>query len=332
MATRHNFTVSDPLFRPVAVSIVLSDKDTAYIEMAAASGLQLLKRDEYNASATSTYGTGELIKHAITLGASKIVLGLGGSATNDCGIGMASALGYRFLDQAGKELKPIGSNLNRIQAIDASNAMNTKNLIIQAACDVTNPLVGEYGATYTYGPQKGASTQMLEGLEMGMISFAERIRCDLGIDVTAIKGGGAAGGMGAGCVAFLSAELVSGIELMFELFNIEKHILEADLIITGEGKLDVQTLHGKLISGIAQLGHKHNKPVVGMCGTLALDHQQVMDLKLTAAFSIINRPMTLEEASREAFVLLSDTAYQVGRTLIADRIAKWDVQIVPVQS
>jgi glycerate kinase len=312
----HKFVVSDPLFRPVEAGVLLSeDKQTAFIEMASASGLQLLQPHEYNCSITSTFGTGELIKQALKLGVSKIILGIGGSATNDCGIGLAAALGYRFLDEEGQELQPIGGNLGRIQSIDASKAINTDKIVVQVACDVTNPLIGEQGATYIYGPQKGATEQMLKELEAGMLSFAELLKSDLGKDVLSIKGGGAAGGMGAGCVAFLNAELVSGIELVFQIADVEKHISEADLIITGEGKIDAQTLKGKLIHGITSLSLRYKKPVIAICGTLALNPEQMKDLGLLSAFSIINRPMSLEEASENAFGLTSDIAYQLGQTL-----------------
>ena len=226
---QQKFLVSDPLFRPVEACILLSeDKKTAFIEIASASGLQLLHPEEYNCSITSSFGTGELIAHALNLGVSTITLGIGGSATNDCGIGMAAALGFRFRDEVGEEVKPIGSNLGRIKTIDFSNALKMDNVLVQVACDVTNPLTGEHGATNVYGPQKGATPQMLEELEVGTLSFAEVVKSDLGIDVLSIKGGGAAGGMGAGCVAFLDAELISGIELVLKLADVEKHTAEAD--------------------------------------------------------------------------------------------------------
>jgi glycerate kinase len=313
---RKSLTVSDPLGRPVeATYLVSEDGRKAFIEMASASGLHLLKPEELNCSVTSTYGTGELIKDAIESGANKIILGIGGSATNDCGIGMASALGYRFLDGKGTELKPIGDNLIRINSIDSSDLISSNHVAVQVACDVTNALTGAEGATQVYGPQKGATSEMVRKLEAGMISFAKVIERELGMDVSSLKGGGAAGGMGAGCVAFLNADLISGLDLVFQFSNIERHIAEADLVITGEGKIDTQTLQGKLIWGITELCLKYNKPVIAICGTLAIGPEDLKKLNLNSAFSILSGPMTLEEATKNAYNLVADTAFQIARTL-----------------
>lgn len=307
--------VWDPLFRPInAYYYIAQDGKTAFIEMAKASGLNLLQPHEFNCALTSTYGTGQLIKDAVQKGVSKIILGIGGSATNDGGIGLAAALGYRFIGKEGKELKPIGSNLIHISSIDKGQ-VDLKGVEVEVACDVTNYLTGKNGATYIYGPQKGADEKMLVALEEGMMHYTEVVEEFLGVDVSKLKGGGAAGGTGAGCIAFLNAKLVSGVEKMFVYSNAEKEISGADVVITGEGKIDEQTLQGKLIAGITGLANRYNKPVIGVCGALELPPSQQKDLGLQAAFSILNKPMNLQQAYEDAFTLLVQTAFNIGRLL-----------------
>jgi len=310
-------SVSDPLFRQVNAPFLISeDSGTVFIEMAQASGLNLLKPEEYNCALTSTYGTGELIKKALEIGAQEIVLGIGGSATNDCGAGMAAALGYRFFNKAGNEINPTGGNLIEIARIDSSSKVDFSGIRIRIACDVTNVLTGSEGASKVYARQKGANQQIVEELETGMLHFAGIVKRDLGIDILTIKGGGAAGGTGAGAVAFLNGELVSGTELIFGYSKFEEKLKEADLVITGEGKIDRQTLHGKLIHGITQLSTKYQKPVIAICGTLDLNSQEIEQLKLRATFSILNRPMLLEEASQQTSELLQETAANLGRLML----------------
>ncbi len=316
-ASKHTLTVADPLFRSIEASYLLSaDGKTAFIEMAKASGLLLLQPSEYNCMITSTYGTGQLIKAALLQKVDKIILGIGGSATNDCGIGMATALGYRFLDKEGKELQPIGANLIHIHTIDSSNKLAKGKIEIKVACDVTNYLTGEEGAAKVYAPQKGANPDMVAQLEAGALHFAEVVKKDLGIDISTIEGGGAAGGMGAGCVAFLDAALVKGIDLVLEISKAEDHIQKADCIITGEGKIDSQTLSGKLVAGVAELAKKHNKPVIAVCGNLDVDKESLHHIGITAAFSIINKPMPLEEAYIRAAELLTETSFNIGKLLL----------------
>lgn len=309
--------VQDPLQRPVKATWLYAEKEKlAFVEMAQASGLHLLKPAEYNCAITTTYGTGQLIRAAVESGAEKVIIGIGGSATNDCGIGMAAALGYHFLDGRGEEVAPVGKNLLFIQSIDASATVNLQAISVQVACDVTNYLTGPEGATRVYGPQKGATPAMVEELEAGMQHFAAVVKKEIGIDLTTIKGGGAAGGMGAGCVAFLGAELVSGADLVFHYSNAERHIQQADLVITGEGKLDLQTWNGKLVDAVTRLSGRHHVPVIALCGTLALTAEQVKTNGLTSAFSIVNKPMSVEEAMQNAFDLLRDRACEIGRTLL----------------
>lgn len=306
-------TVCDPLFRPVQAPYLLSeDGHTAFIEMAQASGLLLLKPEEYNPLHTTTFGTGQLLNDAWQHGVSKIILGIGGSATNDCGIGMAAALGYRFLDEKAQELKPVGENLSRIQTIDATNKLAMNDVTIEVACDVTAYLTGAQGAAKIYAPQKGATPAMVEHLETGAQHFATVVKQQLHIDITAIKGGGAAGGMGAGCVLFLNAKLTGGVQILLQYSDAENYIKEADLVITGEGKLDAQSLQGKVVHGVAALAAKWNKPVVALCGTVDSDIQQLQEAGLTAAFSIIDKPMALEDAMAQTEALLTKAAFNLG--------------------
>lgn len=310
--------VSGPLGKPVSAAFLFSENEKlAIVEMAQASGLHLLQPADYNPALATTYGTGQVVKKAIEKGAQKIIIGIGGSATNDCGIGMASALGYRFLDANGKEVAPVGNNLSAIRAIDRSSLVAMRGVSFQIACDVTNPLTGERGATRTYGPQKGGTPAVIESLEQGMQQFADVVKKELGIDVTTISGGGAAGGMGAGCVAFLGAEIVRGANLVFHYSKAAEHIRTADLVITGEGKIDSQTWNGKLVDAVTKLAATCQKPVIALCGTLAASPEEIKRAGLTAAFSIVNKPMPLEEALQNAFDLLHETAHNIGALVVA---------------
>jgi glycerate 2-kinase len=305
--------VQNPLGKIISAQWLLSsDGKTAFIEMAKASGLQLLKPEEYNPLLTSTYGTGQLIVAAIDRGVQNIIIGIGGSATNDGGIGMAAAMGYHFLDDRGNELLPIGKNLIHINKIDLRNRQKLKNINFRIACDVKNLLYGEQGATKIYAPQKGANEEMIGKLERGIVHFASIVKKDLGIDVSDIEGGGAAGGMGAGCVAFLDATLVSGIELVMQLASLEEHIKNADVVITGEGKIDEQSLQGKVVSGVASLAKRHNKKLIAVCGSLLIEPYQLNTIGIDAAFSILKPPMSLDEAIKNAEKLLQNLAYNIG--------------------
>ncbi len=315
-AVAQSAVVKDPLGRTIDAEWLLSaDRKTAFIEMAEASGLARLKPTEYNPLETSTFGTGQLIRAAVEAGVQHVILGIGGSATNDGGIGMAAALGIRFLDENDNELAPVGGNLGRISTIDRSAMINLRSVNFEVACDVKNSLLGTDGATFVYSPQKGADAIMLQRLEEEMQHFAAILRKALGIDVMGIEGGGAAGGMGAGCVAFLNARLVSGIELVMHYAAFDKHLPEADILITGEGKIDEQTLQGKVVAGVAALARQHHKRVIAFCGSQSISSAKLSAGGIDAIFPIIKYPMTLEEAKKNAFAFLKDTAFSVGSLL-----------------
>ena len=308
--------VSNPLFHPVKASWLLSaDGNNAFVEMAKASGLQLLTPSFYNPADTSTFGTGQLIKAALKSGAKNVYIGVGGSATNDGGIGMAAALGYKFLDESGKELLPIGGNLIHINKIDSRSRIDLGDSKFIVATDVKNLLCGEHGATKIYGPQKGADTAMVEMLENGMRNYSEVLKRELEIDVSTIEGAGAAGGLAAGCIAFLNASIQPGFELLWEFAQGEQAIQNTDLIITGEGKVDRQTLSGKVVAGIANKAKQFQKKLILICGGLELSPQDLQGLGVSATFSIMDKPMSLEEAFKQAPKLVERIGYEIGSIL-----------------
>jgi glycerate kinase len=306
-------TVHDPLFRPVKASYGLSpDGHTAFIEMAAASGLQLLKPKERQVLKTSTLGTGELIWDAIRRGVHRILLGIGGSATNDAGTGMATALGYQFLDENGRPVSPVGGKLEEIVQIDDSSLLfDPQAYHIEVLCDVNNPLYGERGAARVYAAQKGADQAAIDRLDTGLHHLAILLEEKFGKDFAPIPGAGAAGGLGAGAMAFLGAQLRSGIDAVLTHTRFEDHLQGVDLILTGEGKIDAQTLHGKLIQGITGRAAKHQIPVIALCGTLTATPEQVQAIGLRAAFSILARPVSLPTAIAETAAALEDAAFHV---------------------
>jgi glycerate kinase len=258
--------VPDPLMRPVEARYLFSKKkNVAFIEMAEASGIRLLADDELNPMKAYSYGTGVLIHDAIERGAKHIVLGIGGSATNDAGMGMARALGYKFLNKDGDEIKGKGKDLRKLHTIDSSDVHEKlKDIKFEVACDVDNPLYGKRGAAFVYGPQKGATSAMVEKLDKGLKNFSVVIEKQFGINVQEIPGAGAAGGMGAGAIAFLNAELKSGIQIIKDLANFDTLIKDAEWIITGEGKLDEQTFSGKVIKGV--MDAMTNQKLAVFCG------------------------------------------------------------------
>ncbi len=260
--------------------LMLSDK-TAVIEMAVCSGLPLAGKNK-NPEKATTFGVGELINHAVSNGAEKIVLGLGGSATNDCGLGMASALGWRFSDKNGNDFVPTGETMCNITQITAPE--NILNIPVIAACDVENPLCGENGAAYVFAPQKGADDNMVKRLDGGLRHVADVIKNELHIDVLSVKGAGAAGGMGAGAVAFLNAELKKGIDILLNAADFDRKVSEADLIITGEGRLDSQSVNGKVISGVAQRAAMQNKKVIAICGSEGNGAEEIKKLGVSELY------------------------------------------------
>jgi len=317
-----NARVNDPLMRPVNSFFgICGDGKTAVIEMAAASGLALLKPGERNPLVTTTYGTGELIRYALDKGCREIILGIGGSATVDGGVGMAQALGVRFTDQAGQETGPGGGSLGRIEHIDRSAADPwLKNCKVYAACDVSNPLTGRTGAARVYGPQKGATPAMVKQLDKNLKHLAGLIYDKWDLDVDDLSGAGAAGGVGAGIVAFLNGELKPGFELISRTVNLEKWIRWANVVITGEGKMDFQTAFGKTPAGVARLATGLNRPVIAFTGALGEQSAMLHSLGFSAVIPIADRPMTLEQSVADAGRLLENAAERAFRLIALGKI------------
>ena len=304
--------VLDPLGREIDSFFGILPDNSAVIEMAAASGLNLLGDDERNPMKTTTYGTGQLIKEALDYGCKRIIIGIGGSATNDGGVGMAQALGISFLDNQGNQIGFGGGELSKISKIDVSLLdPRIKDTVITIASDVKNPLCGPNGASAVYGPQKGATPEMVETLDRNLKHLAKTIHEQLNIDILNVPGSGAAGGLGAGLMAFLGAKFCLGIKLVTELARLEEKIQRADLVVTGEGSTDYQTLFGKVPHGIADIAKKYSKPVICISGSLGKGYEQLYNEGIDAFFSIVNRPMSLEEAMNNAEVLLEQTAKNV---------------------
>jgi glycerate kinase len=309
--------VNDPLMRPVESFFGISgDRSTAFIEMAAASGMALLKPTERNPMHTTTFGTGELIRQAIDKGYKKIIIGIGGSATIVGGVGMAQALGVRFLDEKGKKTGHGGRYLKIIKGIDASEMdSRIKECRIYAACDVRNLLSGKSGAAYIYGKQKGAGPSDIKELDKGLRNLSEIIKTELNTDVAELSGGGAAGGLGAGIVAFLHGELKHGFDLIAEIAGLNQWIEWADLVVTGEGKIDSQTVYGKVPAGIAKLALRKKKPAIGFAGIISHDIENLYDMGFSAIIPIADRPMTLDQSIKNAGRLLEDAVTRTFRLL-----------------
>lgn len=310
--------VEDALGRTVEANYYYSkEKRIAFIEMAQASGLQRISYEERNCMAASSFGTGQLVLDAIRSGAEKIVLAIGGSATNDAGMGMATALGVKFYDKDNRLLKGRGHELQQVHHYDKSQLLIYKGVTVEVLCDVENPLFGEEGAAYVYARQKGARDEEVELLDKGLRHFSEVIRKQEERDFSEVSGAGAAGGLGYGAMAFLNAKLQKGIDLMLELTGFDTQIKGADFIITGEGKIDNQTIHGKLISGIAQHARKISIPVVALCGTMELSPNEIQKLGLKAVFSIQSKPCTLEEALKNTRKDLTNLSFNIMKLLIS---------------
>ena len=309
--------VNNPLFREIEASYLYMDSiKTAFIEMAEASGMYLLKKEEQNCFYTTTFGTGELILNAINKGAKTIILGIGGSATNDCGIGMASALGYTFEDENRVELSPVGKNLCLIKNINTNNVLpELKSVDFKVACDVTNPLHGKEGAAFVYGPQKGASPNEIIALDEGLKNISKLFKKEFDKDVQNIKGAGAAGGMGAGTSVFLNAELKSGIDLVKSLVSFDDKIEGAYWIITGEGKLDSQTLSGKTIDGVLTSAKKQNIPVAALCGSISLSKTDADALGLSYTDSVMEKAKSLDDAMQNGYDYVKQLAINFAKTI-----------------
>ena len=295
---------------------VLGDGKTAVIEMAAASGLPLVPEEKKNPLITTTYGTGELIKYAVELGCRHLIIGIGGSATNDGGAGMAQALGFKLLDEDGKEIGFGGGSLPRLSRISIGQGGEIMEKIerIQVACDVDNPLCGPRGSSAVYGPQKGATPEMVKELDNALSHYADIIHRDLEKDVKDLPGAGAAGGLGAGLVAFLGAKLMRGVDIVIEATSLREKMKEAHLVITGEGKLDNQTINGKTPMGVAMAAKEKGIPVIAIGGAVensALLYRNGFDCLI----AIPNKPMTLKNAIDHADELVTDTAERIGRLI-----------------
>lgn len=278
----------------------------AVIEMAACAGLPLVK-NRLEPDKTTTFGVGELIIDAINSGAKKIILGLGGSATNDGGCGMAAALGVKFKDEQDQEFIPTGGTLSQIYKIDMNNIYSKiKDIEFISMCDVDNPLCGRLGASAVFAPQKGADEDMVKSLDEGLAHLAKIIKRDLHIEVKDIKGAGAAGGLGAGSIAFLQSKLTKGIDVILDTINFDELVSKADIIFTGEGKFDSQSLHGKVVMGVANRSQKYKTPVIVVTGAIGENIQEAYNKGITAIFSINKEPMEFSKSalkSKENMIL-----------------------------
>jgi glycerate 2-kinase len=311
-------TVMGPLGKPVIASYgLLGDGRTAVIEMAAACGLHLVAAHLRNPLRTTSYGTGELIMAALDRGAHKIIVGVGGSATNDCGVGMAQALGFKMIARDGSSFPPGlgGGDLGEIIKIDCvERAEQLAAVEISIACDVDNPLLGRNGASHIYGPQKGALPEQVQALDRNLRHFAALIERDLGINVLRLKGAGAGGGMAAGLVAFTNGSLRSGIELVMEAVEFEARLNDVDVVVTGEGCIDAQTAYGKTVAGVAAAAGRKNIPVIALGGSLASNAHRIFESGVDALESSIVREMSLSEALRTSRRNIREAG---------ERIAKW---------
>jgi glycerate 2-kinase len=310
-------SVTGPLGQPVRACYGLTgDRKTAIIEMAAASGLALVAPALRNPLQTTTYGTGELIKAALDAGISHLIIGIGGSATNDGGAGMLQALGVKLLDSNGGEIGYGGGELANLAHIDIKGMDPRLNLCrIEAACDVNNPLTGPKGASAIFGPQKGATPEMVAQLDNNLSHYARLISRDLGVQVDAVPGAGAAGGMGAALLAFCGALLRPGIEIIVEAVGLENAVKDADLVITGEGRIDSQTIHGKTPIGVARVAKRYGKPVIGIAGCLSTDVGVVHEHGIDAVFSVLSQICTMDEALKNAAANVRAASRNIAATL-----------------
>ena len=311
--------VRDPLGRRITTRYGLAGgrAPRAVIEMAAASGLPLLQPAERNPLLTSTEGTGDLLRDALNRGARHIWMGIGGSATNDGGTGMARALGVRFLDRRGRDLPCGGGALAELARLDLTGLdPRVRQVAIEVACDVTNPLCGPAGASAIYGPQKGATPAMVRRLDAGLKQLAAVVRQQLGADVAAAPGAGAAGGLGFGLMAFCGAQLRRGVEMVADAVNLEAHCRGCDLVITGEGRMDAQTVNGKTPMGVAQAARRAGVPVVAICGCTGEGWQNAHKVGIAAVFSSTTCRLSEAEVASGAAERLTRCGEEVGRLLV----------------
>ena len=306
--------VQDPLKRKIASSFGWIEKDkTAIIELAAASGLRLLKTNEYNPLITTTYGTGELINEALNKGATKIILCIGGSATVDGGTGILSALGIRFFDRSGNELNNLPASLSLLAELDVRSLdKRIANTEITILCDVKNPLIGANGAAAIFGPQKGASAKDVRLLESGLSRFRDVVIHKTGIDISTIKHGGAAGGVAASLYALLHAHLFNGIDHFLEITEFDKELKKATIVITGEGSIDEQTLEGKGPFGVAKRAKEFSLPVIGMAGRIDIPRGRSFKKYFDRLISINENEPAMDKAMKNTYINLEKTAKQLG--------------------
>jgi glycerate kinase len=309
---------NNPFFNKInSFYAILPDKKTAVIEVAAIIGLPLVENRK-NPLTASTFGVGELVKHALSKGCSKIILGLGGSSTNDAGAGMAAALGAKFYNADGKEFIPTGSTLKNICKIDVSQLKKlTAGVAITAMCDVENPLFGKNGAAYIFGPQKGADAKTVEELDQNLRAMSDIMSKELGIDISTLNGGGSAGGLGAGIAAYFNGELYSGIDTILDNVNFDELIKDTDLIISGEGRIDSQSMQGKVISGVSRRAAKQNKPLIAIVGDIDSGAEKAYEHGVTSIISINKKAVPFGVASLTSELDLAFTADALMRTLKA---------------
>ena len=309
--------VTGPLGAPVQAFYGLTgDGETAIIEMAAASGLALVPPELRDPLVTTSYGTGELIKAALDAGGRHLIIGIGGSATNDGGAGMLQALGVNLRDGEGREIGFGGGSLASLESIEAGGLDPRLKLCrIEAACDVDNLLTGPKGASAVFGPQKGATPELVAQLDANLARYAAAIGRDLGVQVEMVPGAGAAGGVGAALLAFLGADLRPGIDIVMEAVGLEAYLRDADLVITGEGRMDSQTVHGKTPIGVARMAKRFGKPVIGIAGSLSADVAVVHEHGIDAVFSVLSQVGTLEEAVLHAGSNLRGASRNIAATL-----------------
>lgn len=295
----------------------LGDNKTAVIEMAKASGLALLKDDQKSAINTSTFGTGQLFKDALDSGIKNFIVGIGGSATNDGGAGFISALGAKLLDDNNSEVKPSGANLNKISKIDLSDFdKRIKDITVNVACDVNNPMCGENGASAIFGPQKGASKSDIKMLDSNLLYWSEIIKAQFSKDILNVPGSGAAGGLGGGLMAFVNAQLSSGADIILNSLNYDNKLKGVDLVIVGEGQTDKSTQFNKSPVAVAERAKKLGIPVVCISGSLGDGYLESSVKGIDAFFSIVNKPMSLDIALNNAYDLISKSTKEIYKTLI----------------
>ncbi len=295
---------------------ILGDSETAVIESAAASGILLVDKSKLNPMKSTTYGTGQLMKDALDRGCRRFIIGLGGSATNDGGAGMVTALGAKLLDKSGKEIGLGGGSLSDLCSIDCSNLdKRLRECLILVACDVNNPLCGEFGASYVFAPQKGADADMVVVLDRCLEHFAQIVKRDVGVEMADIPGAGAAGGLGGGLVAFLGAKLEKGIDIIVMAAELENKIKDVDIVITGEGAMDYQTTFGKTPMGVTRIAKKFGKPVIAIVGSIKRGDRAFYCEGIDCIFPTVEGPMTLYDAMENGATLLERAAERAMRAV-----------------